>query len=121
MLHIGCAVCNSHAVSDTWHAYLTPPPCLLIPAHPAGSDGSSIGDRIWPAADRIPNCRRGRIAENALGPASRSSPPSEHFNGWMNSDGHRRNILNPAFTHMGVALAGSGNGVYATQVFAECK
>jgi hypothetical protein len=27
----------------------------------------------------------------------------------------------PAFTHMGVALAGSGNGVYATQVFAECK
>jgi uncharacterized protein YkwD len=39
----------------------------------------------------------------------------------MNSAGHGKNILNPAFTHIGVALAGNGNGVYATQVFAECK
>ena len=34
---------------------------------------------------------------------------------WMNSDGHRANILNPAYTHIGVGLAMPG--YYWTQVF----
>ncbi len=38
--------------------------------------------------------------------------------GWMNSTGHRNNILNGGFTHtgMGVAFDGAG-GAYFTQVF----
>ncbi len=30
---------------------------------------------------------------------------------WMNSAGHKANILNPAFVHIGVAAAKGGNGV----------
>jgi uncharacterized protein YkwD len=31
------------------------------------------------------------------------------FNGWMGSEGHRANILNPAYTEMGIAYSGAGN------------
>jgi uncharacterized protein YkwD len=41
--------------------------------------------------------------------------------GWMNSSGHRKNILNPKFTHTGIgiaAIARDNKGyMYATQVF----
>ena len=36
-------------------------------------------------------------------------------NAWMNSSGHRANILNPSFTHIGVGYA--ENGRYWTQMF----
>jgi uncharacterized protein YkwD len=36
---------------------------------------------------------------------------------WMSSDGHRGNILNPQFTHIGVAKADGPNGPYWTQIF----
>lgn len=38
--------------------------------------------------------------------------------GWMNSPGHRANILNASFTHHGIGLAVSGKTLYATSVFA---
>jgi uncharacterized protein YkwD len=45
----------------------------------------------------------------------------EAVSGWMNSPGHRANILNPDFTHTGIgiaAIARDGKGyLYATQVF----
>ena len=41
--------------------------------------------------------------------------PQEVVNAWMNSDGHRRNILNPNFTHIGVGYVADGN--YWTQQF----
>jgi uncharacterized protein YkwD len=40
--------------------------------------------------------------------------------GWMNSDGHRANILNENYTHIGIGYAawdGSQYGVYWTAVF----
>ena len=37
--------------------------------------------------------------------------------GWMNSDGHRTNILNCSLTTMGLGTADSAKGVYWTQVF----
>lgn len=41
--------------------------------------------------------------------------------GWMNSSGHRANILG-SFTHLGVGLAYASNGVpYWTQVFATAR
>jgi len=35
--------------------------------------------------------------------------PEEVVNAWMNSEGHRANILNPNFTHIGVGFSENGN------------
>lgn len=44
--------------------------------------------------------------------------PAEVVNAWMNSQGHRENILNPNFTDIGVGVAKSSNGtLYWTQMF----
>lgn len=44
--------------------------------------------------------------------------PAEVVRGWMNSPGHRANILTPGFTHLGVGYATGGRaGTYWTQVF----
>ena len=36
---------------------------------------------------------------------------------WMNSQGHRANILNDDYTHIGVGVYKSGNTIYLTQLF----
>ena len=41
--------------------------------------------------------------------------PQAVVNGWMNSSGHRANILNGNFTHIGVGYVAGGN--YWTQMF----
>jgi uncharacterized protein YkwD len=41
--------------------------------------------------------------------------PEEVVTAWMNSPGHRANILNANFTHLGVGYVASGN--YWTQMF----
>ena len=41
--------------------------------------------------------------------------------GWMTSPGHRRNILDPNYTHIGVGVAAKDTICYATQVFAGIK
>lgn len=38
-------------------------------------------------------------------------------NGWMRSEGHRKNILNEKWTELGVGVAASGDEVYASQTF----
>lgn len=43
--------------------------------------------------------------------------PQEVMNAWMNSDGHRKNILNPDFTELGVGIAAKGSSLYWTQMF----
>jgi uncharacterized YkwD family protein/spore coat assembly protein SafA len=44
--------------------------------------------------------------------------PQQVMNAWMNSPGHRSNILNPSYTEIGVGLAKTKNGVsYWTQMF----
>lgn len=37
--------------------------------------------------------------------------------GWMNSPGHRKNILDPGYTHLGVGVMTKNQEVRATQVF----
>ena len=77
-----------------------------------GSDGSNAGDRIswqgysWSA-----------WAENvAMGYPDAPSVMS----GWMNSDGHRRNVLSANVSQIGVGLAYAADGTpYWTQVFAR--
>ena len=44
--------------------------------------------------------------------------PAAVVDGWMHSQGHRENILNPNFTHIGAATARKGNGTrYWVQLF----
>ena len=38
--------------------------------------------------------------------------PAEVVNAWMNSPGHKANILNANFTKMGLGYSNSGNGNY---------
>ena len=74
-----------------------------------GSDGSDFSQRIartgYSAGLRAENVAKGFNSAQAV------------FQGWVNSDGHRRNILLNGVIHMGGACAQS-DAVYCTQVFA---
>lgn len=72
------------------------------------------GSQPWDRAAAAGSTRRS-IGENiACGQRS----PAEVVEGWMNSPGHRANILKPGFTHLGVGFAGGGRaGTYWTQLF----
>ena len=73
-------------------------------------EGSQPWDRAAAAGSRMRS-----IGENiACGQRS----PSEVVRGWMDSPGHRANILKPGFTHLGVGFVGGGAaGTYWTQLF----
>jgi uncharacterized protein YkwD len=43
--------------------------------------------------------------------------PEAQVKAWMNSSGHRRNILNPSYTEIGVGVVLNGKSPYGTQVF----
>ncbi|MER5295538.1 CAP domain-containing protein [Streptomyces pharetrae] len=75
---------------------------------------SPDGGRPWDRAAAAGSGLRS-IGENiACGQRS----PAEVVTGWMNSPGHRANILEPDFTRIGVGFAGGGRaGTYWTQVF----
>lgn len=75
---------------------------------------SPEGSRPWDRAAAAGCAHRG-IGENiACGQRS----PAEVVQGWMDSPGHRANILDPGFTHIGVGFAGGGRaGTYWTQLF----
>ncbi|MBM6617020.1 CAP domain-containing protein [Bacillus suaedaesalsae] len=54
-----------------------------------------------------------KVAAENIAQGQRS--PQEVVTAWMNSEGHRKNILNKDITHIGVGHAASGN--YWTQLF----
>lgn len=78
------------------------------------SHTSPDGSQPWDRA-AVAGSRRRSIGENiACGQRS----PAEVVEGWMNSPGHRANILKPGFTHIGIGFAGGGSaGTYWTQLF----
>ena len=61
------------------------------------------------------SCRGSRVGENiAYGEVS----PDQLVDMWMSSPGHRANMLQPEYTHLGVGASRTGSGrVYATQNF----
>jgi len=75
-----------------------------------GSDGSSPGDRVERAGY---NWRS--VAENV---AYGYGDEDECMKEWMNSPGHRENILGPDYTHFGSAVGYAGSTPYYTQDFA---
>ena len=44
--------------------------------------------------------------------------PNEVVEGWMNSPGHRKNILSPDYSHLGVGVVLVGDELYSVQNFA---
>ena len=86
------AAASAHSADQATHATMS---------H-TGSDGSRAGDRITRAGFSWST-----YGENvAYGYGS----PSAVVAGWMNSDSHRDNILDPAFTSIGVAYATATDG-----------
>ncbi|HEX9259634.1 MAG TPA: CAP domain-containing protein [Acidimicrobiales bacterium] len=77
-----------------------------------GSDGSTLVVRLN-RSGYLPAASWG-VGENV---AWNFSSPSSVMTAWMNSAGHRANIVNPAFTHVGFGLTNFGNGYYWTQDF----
>ena len=75
-----------------------------------GRDGSSFVDRL---------ARAGYPKEGAAGEniAYGYGTAQAVVTGWMNSEGHRRNILNCSAKSTGVGLAYRGNTPYWTQLF----
>ena len=65
-------------------------------------DGDGPGDRL-----RAAGVSWGSYGENI---AQGQNTPIDVMAAWMNSDGHRRNILDPAFTHLGVGVHTSYSG-----------
>ncbi|GAA4375377.1 CAP domain-containing protein [Actinomadura verrucosospora] len=78
------------------------------------SHTSPEGTQPWDRARAAGSTHLG-IGENiACGQRS----PAEVVQGWMDSPGHRANILKPDFTHIGVGFQGGGTaGTYWTQLF----
>jgi uncharacterized protein YkwD len=74
-------------------------------------DEQGPGDRI-----RKAGYRASTWGENC---AAGQRTPEEAISSWMNSEGHRQNLLGQQFTEIGLGVAGSGSGMrYWTQVFA---
>jgi uncharacterized protein YkwD len=73
-------------------------------------DGQDPGDRLAEAGIAC----LGWGENIAMGHQS----PEEVMTAWMNSDGHRANILQPAWTHIGIGVySNDGSGPYWTQNF----
>ena len=76
-----------------------------------GSDGSTMVTRVG----RAGYAGWSAVAENV---AAGYQTVAAVMNGWMNSTGHRTNLLNPAYTDVGVGQVPSAGGtIYWTQDF----
>jgi uncharacterized protein YkwD len=90
--------------------------CNNIFSH-TGSDGSSPFDRIaWQGYSFS------EAAENIYAGSGPYDSPQEAFHAWMNSPGHRDNMLNPVYADIGIGYSYSPTstyGGYFTAVFAK--
>ncbi|MBW4542038.1 MAG: CAP domain-containing protein [Myxacorys chilensis ATA2-1-KO14] len=77
-----------------------------------GFDGTTLVDRV----------RAGRISYYAVGEnlfkgTNIAQPAPVAVDGWLNSPGHRKNILRPVFSETGVGVWKKNNTYYITQLF----
>ncbi|MBE9170604.1 CAP domain-containing protein [Pleurocapsales cyanobacterium LEGE 06147] len=77
-----------------------------------GPEGSTPAERVRNAgiSFRV-------VGENLFKSTRAAQPASLAVEGWMNSPGHRENILRDAFTETGVGIWRDGNTYYITQLF----
>jgi uncharacterized protein YkwD len=88
-------------------------------AHENERGGLAVIEKI-----RARYSRFGAMGENLMmdfDPAGRAYDPQvfarRAVKSWLESEGHRDNIVSPAFTRSGIGVAASRTMVYATQVF----
>jgi len=81
-------------------------------SHTGCSDGSSAADRVV----SLTHYRYTSVAEN-LHFRTPDNDPFEVIRGWMNSPGHRKNMLNGAYSDVGFGYAVVGDEHYYVQVF----
>src|SRR3954452_6665219 len=67
-------------------------------------DGKSVVDRVDPTG-YIPNSGDWVVGENLAWGSGALSTPQAIVNGWMNSPGHKANILAPDYKDIGLAVA----------------
>lgn len=100
---------------------------VVARAHSADMAARNFFDHVNPDGlspfDRLANAGilYQAAAENIAWNSGFSDPSETAVNGWMNSPGHRTNILNGVYTHtgMGVAYDRNADAYYFTQVFTK--
>jgi uncharacterized protein YkwD len=77
-----------------------------------GPEGSTPAERV-----RSAGINYRVVGENLFKSTNAPEPVSLAVEGWMNSPGHRENILRDAFTETGIGIWRDGNTYYVTQLF----
>lgn len=75
-------------------------------------DGTTFSQRVKNAGYTPRGMSVYRIGENIAGGSGSYASPMSRHKAWMNSPGHRKNMLKPGFRHVGIGIA---NGTYKTQ------
>jgi uncharacterized protein YkwD len=82
-----------------------------------GRDGSGVADRIE-RSGYLPRGAGWMLGENLAWGTGGLATPGAIMQAWMNSPGHRENVLNPGFREIGVGVVGgnpaAANGLGAT-------
>jgi uncharacterized protein YkwD len=76
-------------------------------------DGHRVADRVTAAG-----ISWSKVSENLAMNSGMDDPVARAVEGWMESPGHRANILDSAVTHTGVGIAEEDGSYTFTQVFA---
>lgn len=66
--------------------------------------GSTLLTRVRRGSRYLHGARRYSLGENIAWGSGTYATPRETVSGWMESSGHRRNILNRAFKHVGIGV-----------------
>lgn len=85
-------------------------------------DGETVKDRVFNAPAVYKTVAR--LGENIYGGSGQDYADIKTMarlivDGWMTSPGHRANILNPDYTHLGVGVSILGKEMRATQNFTQ--
>src|SRR4051812_11659150 len=89
--------------------------------NPDGEDPTARGRRAHYECHKIlsTNTDRVGLAENLYEASGGARDDIQHRSvaGWMNSPGHRQNILEKTYTKTGIGIAEAGDAIYITQLF----
>ena len=82
-------------------------------AQRAGYTSSQVSENIWQSSGSSGSAWKSKFFWNSSWRLGRAAVIT-----WMNSPGHRRNLLDPNWQHIGIGVARSGRGrIYLTQNF----
>ena len=80
-----------------------------------GNDGSTVRSRVRGGTSYLSRVARWSLGENLYWGSGGRSTPQQSVRGWMNSPGHRRNVLNASFRDIGIGIAiGAPEDVHGT-------